>query len=411
MQILILVLHMLFTLTKTTFFPDHGFMGDSCDFNDDCSGYGVVCIKGKLPDRINYSCSDACKLPMFCNNGKCDCIRSIVVNDVCFAESSFGQSCTKNEECVQPFSACISGSCRCIAGAVQVGSTCQAAPHCPTGAQPSGFCSRNSTNKQNIQNYANSGSQIDNCTKDAYCYTEENSYSGVCCPAVCPLSQKVDTRFTCDPNQVTVDRPLCPDDTHYCHRAAECKFIISYGFYIAQSYSSTVCCPKPCYEPTPLFIRGACYARAFLNGPCEIDEQCDGAYGMQCTNKRCQCRQNFKPDVRNATNVDDDPAQICVRNCDVGQGAAVEHQGECFAGQLSVGDSCVVDDQCPQGGRCFRGVCRCLCDRGYFPANNNRTCATVESRTVKPSILQPVSGSTPTTFINLIKSIFGANAG
>lgn len=394
-----------------------GTFGDSCDTNDDCDGLGLVCTLGKcqchpdyyektdtklsfttkycakLPDRIGQSCQKSCKQPMFCNTGKCECIRSIVVDDICFSESALGQSCTRNSDCVLPFSTCQNNLCKCISGANQVGQKCHTVKNCPTGAKPGVPCVRTMNNKVVIQNHANSGAKSDNCSDDQqFCYTDDNSMFGHCCPVSCPLGSLPEKEFSCefsDSASLSNSSKLCPEETHYCHRMA------------GQTFSTSVCCRKPCLDPEPLFIKGTCYERAFLNGACLIEEQCDGGYGMKCENHFCQCKPGFQPySDKNTTG--SNPAQICVRGC---TGSNIAHNGECFKEKLGIQDQCVLDIQCPQGALCSRGRCLCDCSKGYTTVNK-QTCAKPETRTVKP--VEAITTS-PNAFIDLIKSIFGSS--
>lgn len=52
-------------------------------------------------------------------------------------------------------------------------------------------------------------------------------------------------------------RPL----THHCYTVTE------------PGWKSSLCCPKPCREPTPLYINDQCLSVGHRDDPCQIDQQ------------------------------------------------------------------------------------------------------------------------------------------
>lgn len=363
-------------------------LGQSCDRFNDCDGSGVVCISGtcrchqnyqqkndpeskanfcvKLPDTINAACSGSCRNPMFCQGNKCVCVRSKIDGNRCYAASRVGDVCKSDEECSSPFSFCRGGQCACGPGASAVGGgECSMTPNCPTGARPQGKCTVKTADTHILQNTPNSGSVWDSCSKNSFCYAPHGSPYGVCCPYTCPLSNVPDTSYSCEPT-ATLNR--CPDATHRCHRSA------------SGSHSMTVCCRMPCREPTPVYVRGSCFPRSYLGSPCQINEQCDGGYGMICSGGICRCNSGFTA-FSDAYTTGDNPPQTCVRECGSAQ---KQRGGECFA-QSSLGQACRVNEQCPQpGSTCFRGQCFCDCRQGYIRASSGSGCVRGQLSTQAP---------------------------
>lgn len=138
-----------------------------------------------------------------------------------------------------------------------------------------------------------------------------------------------------------------------------CYFLSNELTLSGQSFSTTICCRRPCREPNPVYVKGQCYPRAYLGSPCQVTEQCDGGYGMQCSGGNCNCAAGFKA-YSDSYTTGDNPAQTCVRDC----AANIAKSGECFKAS-SLSQSCTVNEQCPQGAACFRGMCFCDCRKGF----------------------------------------------
>lgn len=345
-----------------------------------------------------------------------------------YLDYQIGSECTRNFECTLPFTACIGGRCQCVAGTSVSGSVCIAsnrlwqisnhhfnntvcaskiyvsfvAPNCPTGAKSKGVCVRTSGNKSLIQNLPNSGGKIDNCPDNHYCYTADVTEYGVCCPEVCPLNMRPDNKYSCDPSAAD----QCPYDTHYCSRLAgkwnrqwelflqvqfvKVRFTIVCKHVLGQTFSSSVCCPKPCRGPTPLFIKGQCYPVAYLGGSCTVDEQCDGGYGMTCTNNVCVCSQGFKP-YSDSFISGENPPQTCVRDCkSSSKPNAISYNGECFP-PSGLQQECTVNEQCPKNSICNRGLCICDCTKGFTTENGGciRPTTTTSANTTPKPLLGP----------------------
>lgn len=66
-------------------------------------------------------------------------------------------------------------------------------------------------------------------------------------------------RQSCDAG-ASVDQK-CRPLTHFCYTVTE------------PGWRSSLCCPRPCRDPTPLFVNGQCLSMAHREEPCQIDQQ------------------------------------------------------------------------------------------------------------------------------------------
>ncbi|KRX84855.1 Prion-like-(Q/N-rich) domain-bearing protein 25 [Trichinella sp. T6] len=380
-NVLLVLLASAVELSCAFFAPCHGpsSMGESCDTDADCTGFGVACVLGKcqcdyaydvlendpqtglrqcvkcmhfdfglvycsVPDTIDAPCDDKCRFPLFCDNNRCRCIRSKQEHGQCFVDSQLGQSCKRHIECTLPFSACINKRCDCVQGSVRRGNACYAAAKCPDGSRPGNACTVRTTEVEVLHNVINTAAVLDTCDKGNFCYTVDNTFSGHCCPVTCPLSTKPELDYVCS-DRGNERGVKCPSETHFCHRFA------------GISFSYDVCCRRPCREPKPLYIRGSCYSRAHLGSPCEIDEQCDGGLTMECLNRACSCRNGFKPEPTSHS-ATETPPMTCVRSNCPSDSLALDT--ECVS-KVRIGEQCMASVQCPPNAHCFRGMCFCQC--------------------------------------------------
>ncbi|KFD49378.1 hypothetical protein M513_09741 [Trichuris suis] len=351
--------------SQAYFVPCNGSstIGGLCDVDSDCSGRGVTCMLGKCqchfsyaqktdahsgyqvcvkaPDTVGAPCSDTCRFPLFCDNNRCQCIRSKKEGNQCFVDSYLGQSCKRHIECSIPFSACINSRCDCVQGSRRYGNSCHAEAYCPNGQKAGRPCSIRTLDVGVIHNVINSGSVLDDCQPGYFCHAPPMSFTGHCCALTCPFAMQPSMEYTCDARD---DRGhSCPSETHYCHRFA------------GPSFSYHICCRSPCKEPKPIYIHGSCYARAFLGKDCQVNEQCDGGTTMQCSGGKCACKSGFKPESTDHTSI---PPMTCVPSQCPRQGALVGH--DCIE-KVNLGEQCVSSVQCPNGAYCFRGICHCQC--------------------------------------------------
>ncbi|KAI1724866.1 EB module domain-containing protein [Ditylenchus destructor] len=385
-------------------------LGDACDHDSDCENKGSVCLRGtcqchpfyvrinsekgggtrcsRLPAKIGQDCSSKCREPLFCRNGKCQCVQrgsTSVLNGECVLISRVGDRCSRHYDCTSPFSACVNHQCVCISGTVQQGSKCVATTNCPMGGTPSGTCTRRAQLSQ-ISNFVE---EADNCPFGQFCVTTPDSPVGHCCPMQCPLGTAVDHSFSCVPgsgpkqpaSRPTTTTPAsfssvfgrisalnssngaqsappiglllrlsCPAETHFCH------------YVIGDTFSQAVCCKRPCNSMAPdaLYLNGQCVPRGQLDGECTKDEQCGAAEGMECVKGICQCASGFSPSVDVLTKPVENPSQQCVRDCD--KSTSLSRDTTCLA-KSQLGGACFVQEQCPENSGCYRG--RCLCRCGY----------------------------------------------
>ena len=84
-------------------------LNKTCNFNDDCAGYGECCRSGKCTDT---GCSDKCTLNSECSQGQYCCKKKTGYYgyDSC-AKSCVGEICSRNEDCGPPNECCISNKC------------------------------------------------------------------------------------------------------------------------------------------------------------------------------------------------------------------------------------------------------------------------------------------------------------
>uniref|UniRef100_A0A1I7YCC3 EB domain-containing protein n=1 Tax=Steinernema glaseri TaxID=37863 RepID=A0A1I7YCC3_9BILA len=300
-------------------------LGGPCDLNADCENKGSVCLRGRcrchahyvevvddkgmnpscqrLPSKIGAECSVKCREPLFCRNGRCQCVQrgsTSLRNGECVTVSRVGDRCSRHYDCTAPFSACLNSQCVCISGTVQQGSRCVAAANCPLGGVPSGSCVR----KANVAQVHNFAPDSDDCPVTHVCITSDESPTGHCCPKVCPLGSHIDVNYSCEPTANVSNK--CPSDTHYCYRISDGGF------------SQASCCRRPCnaLAPNALYLHGDCVARGQLNSECANDSQCGGGEGMECVAGKCACMKSFHPFTDALTHPTNNPSQLCAKDCE-----------------------------------------------------------------------------------------------
>uniref|UniRef100_A0AC35G5I0 EB domain-containing protein n=1 Tax=Panagrolaimus sp. PS1159 TaxID=55785 RepID=A0AC35G5I0_9BILA len=409
-------------------------LSEECDRDSDCENKGSICLRGvchchpfyvkmasekgglprciRLPAKIGADCSTKCREPLFCRNGKCQCVQrgsTSILNGECVSISKVGDRCSRHYDCTSPFSACVAHTCVCISGTVQQGSKCVATSNCPFGGQPTSTCIRRAL-MSHIPNFVE---RADNCPDGSMCITTPDSPIGHCCPKVCPLGTVIDNNYTCMPGSTQSSGSSignltrlgllrrCPSDTHFCH------------YLSGDSFAQAACCKRPCnaMAPEALYLNGECVARGQLGSECHKHEQCGAAEGMECHKNVCRCAAGFKPETDETTNPMTNPSQKCVRSCEAG---SFTRDTTCLVKSI-LGGPCFVQAQCPENAGCYRGRCLCKCD--HKKASNNK-CIKVEVPTTPPPPQGPIPGvpgignSHPPDFFNIIGNIgnlFGAN--
>lgn len=184
----------------------------------------------------------------------------------------------------------------------------------------------------------------DTCGKEEFCATFGKPSVGLCCPLRCPYGNAV-TTLSCEDGAPAGSQ--CPRDTHVCYT------VRSYDF------SNTLCCPRPCHEPTPLYLDGACLPRSFYGDSCVSDQQCEGGVTMACVAGKCQCLDaTYTPKLSGKF-------PTCEKICAPGVTTPVGRF--CNPIKTTVGASCYQTSECPANTECRDSKCTCRC--GYNVIN------------------------------------------
>ena len=121
-----------------------------------------------------------------------------------------------------------------------------------------------------LENAANT----DSCPLGYRCVTYGSPYVGHCCRLRCPYGEP-DLSQSCDAGASPDSK--CRPLTHFCFTVSEPGYEIACGFSVTHLYSfrwkSSLCCPRPCRDPTPLYVNGQCLSIAHRGDPCQIDQQ------------------------------------------------------------------------------------------------------------------------------------------
>ncbi|CAJ0583279.1 unnamed protein product, partial [Mesorhabditis spiculigera] len=325
-------------------------IGSKCLFDEECYGieYG---LQGRA--MLIDSCQRDCKPPLLCRDGRCECWGGSIVNGQCVVPCPaglqlYGVECTrvahwgqmyeKDSQCVDVFNACVAGTCQCAPGTtrdVQRG-FCYAV--CPDGMHPRQTCRGFLLmilicwNRQLLQTLAPRLS-----LRGLW-----EPYVGHCCRLRCPYGEP-DLTQSCDAGAPPEGK--CRPLTHFCYTVTE------------PGWKSSLCCPRPCRDPTPLYINGQCMSIAHREDPCQIDQQCEGGITMSCVLGVCQCKLGFK-----ANNDDRFPA--CERTCNRIDEISLGDQ--CLA-KVSLSQRCLASKQCPN----FRNADTALAS-AYVAINKSR---------------------------------------
>ncbi|MFH4978654.1 hypothetical protein AB6A40_005363 [Gnathostoma spinigerum] len=345
-------------------------IGGKCVFDEECYGVNAVCRNGRCTCPTNFeeydvnekttvcrlapsnsgdSCQRDCKPPLLCRDGKCECWGGKIVDGKCVVPcppgqqlygvecqrvAHWGEPCETDTQCVDVFNACLAGSCQCAQGTTRdfLRQTCFAV--CPDGEAPKQSCRRLFIN--DIDMLENAAS-TDSCPPGFRCVTYGSPYVGHCCRLRCPYGEP-DLTKSCDAGAPEEHR--CRPLTHQCYTISE------------PGWKSSLCCPKPCRDPTPLYYKDQCLSIANRNDPCQIDEECQGGVSMKCVLGECKCREGFAPsdDARFAT---------CVKTCNLDEVPVIDR---CLP-RVGLGHRCYSTRQCPDFSECRFGICQCLC--GY----------------------------------------------
>ncbi|KAK6033035.1 EB module [Ostertagia ostertagi] len=334
------------------------------------------------PSKIGDTCQRDCKPPLLCRDGRCECWGGSIVDGECVVPcptgqqlygvectrvAHYGQMCEKDSQCVDPFNACVGGTCQCAPGTTRdvMRGFCYAV--CPDGMHPRQTCRRLFVNDVDmLENAANT----DSCPLGYRCVTYGSPYVGHCCRLRCPygepdlrrtqLRRRADTRLPRElesyPPLVRRNRdilrlnrsppsksslnifpasPVTPE--HRLNPNADHSPTFAIRSASQGGWKSSLCCPRPCRDPTPLYINGQCLSIAHRDDPCQIDQQ-----------------------------FNDDRFPTCEKSCN--QLEEIASTDRCLP-KAQLGHRCLSKKQCPGFADCRFGTCQCLC--GYKQVRDN----------------------------------------
>jgi len=345
-------------------------VGNKCLFDEECYGTNTVCKDGRCscptnfeeydmddqkricrlaPSKIGDVCQRDCKPPLLCRDGKCECWGGSVHNGTCTVPcppgqqlygvectrvARWGQSCERDSHCVDPFNSCLAGTCQCSPGTTRDVTRNKCFATCPDGMHPRQTCRRLFINDLDMLDHA---ATTDSCPIGFRCVTYGSPYIGHCCRLKCPYGDP-DLTQSCDAG--APEEQKCRRLTHFCFGVSE------------PGWKTSLCCPMPCRDPTPVYSQGQCLSIAHRDDPCQTDEQCEGGVSMSCILGTCECKLGFQ-----ASN--DDRFPTCEKQCLAPD--EIPFIDRCIrkVGHL---EKCVTNKQCPTSSECRFGICQCGCD-------------------------------------------------
>ncbi|KAI6171308.1 hypothetical protein M3Y97_01057100 [Aphelenchoides bicaudatus] len=359
-------------------------VGNKCLFDEECYGTNTVCKDGRCscptnfeeydmddqkricrlaPSKIGDACQRDCRPPLLCRDGKCECWGGVVRNGTCTVPcppgqqlygvectrvAHWGQSCERDTHCVDPFNSCISGTCQCSPGTTRDVQRNKCFATCPDGMHARQTCRRLFINDLDMLDHA---ATTDSCPIGFRCVTYGSPYIGHCCRLKCPYGDP-DLTQSCDAG--APDEQKCRKLTHFCFSVSE------------PGWKTSLCCPMPCREPTPVYSQGQCLSIAHRDDPCQVDEQCEGGVTMSCVLGACECKVGFHAVCKFFTSLIPDSfsqTTIAFPTCEKTCLAADEIPfiDRCVR-KASHSEKCVTNKQCPASAECRFGVCQCQCE-------------------------------------------------
>ncbi|VDM82929.1 unnamed protein product [Strongylus vulgaris] len=182
------------------------------------------------PAKIGDTCQRDCKPPLLCRDGRCECWGGSIVDGECVVPCPAGQQlygvectrvahysqiCDKDSQCVDPFNACVAGTCQCAPGTTRdvMRGFCYAV--CPDGMHPRQTCRRLFVNDVDMLENAAS---TDSCPLGYRCVTYGSPYVGHCCRLRCPYGEP-DLSQSCDAGSSPESK--CRPLTHFCYSISE----------------------------------------------------------------------------------------------------------------------------------------------------------------------------------------------
>uniref|UniRef100_A0A183CQX4 EB domain-containing protein n=1 Tax=Globodera pallida TaxID=36090 RepID=A0A183CQX4_GLOPA len=225
--------------------------------------------------------------------------------------------------CVDPFNACIGGKCQCAPGTHRDQAKGRCFAVCPDGIAPLQTCRRLFINDVDMLDNA---ATTDSCPIGYRCVTYGSPYIGHCCKVRCPYGEP-DLSQSCDAG--AQEEQKCRPLTHFCMTLSE------------PGWKTSICCPKPCRDPLPVYHNGQCLSIAHRDDPCQTDLQCEGGVTMACVLGQCECKLGFQP-----------------RRCPLEEVPVIDR---CLK-KVELGERCVSSKQCGDAAaECRFGICQCLC--------------------------------------------------
>lgn len=177
--------------------------------------------------------------------------------------------------------------------------------------------------------------KMDSCPKGYACATYGKPDIGHCCKLYCPYGYP-DLSKSCNGEGISYNH-CSLSGTHYCQE-----------FY-DHGTRNVLCCPRPCREPTPLYINNRCYPMAHLGDTCRTNAECEGGLTMNCQNGYCRCKIGYRND-------NNGKFPTCKKPCLLGANV----DGRCFR-KVRFGEPCLDSSMCPRKSVCREGLCQCDC--------------------------------------------------
>uniref|UniRef100_A0A0N5AHW4 Prion-like-(Q/N-rich) domain-bearing protein 25 n=1 Tax=Syphacia muris TaxID=451379 RepID=A0A0N5AHW4_9BILA len=333
-----------------TIYPIESTIGTTCLSSSDCRG-GEQCTLGTCQCSVNQiSYNGRC----LTNNNICTGGEQIYFNGRCLRTVSVNGQCETSSQCLSG-SACFNSVCTCPTGTTYSNGACQV---------QNGICSSTQIYYQNqCYNLASIGQH---CVIAAQCIGGSTCTNSVCqCPAgttlvgqVCQTGSDGSTGTTCPNTQVSVNgmclQRVSPgqscQNTLQCLDGAECSAnsicLCPTGMYIVSGFCRKFSSDDPCDQSTAVYINGQCLNVRSMGLNCQNTAQCLG--GSKCINNICSC-----PTGTTAVN------NYCVQATTYCNTNQVLFNNRCYS-MASLGQSCFVTEQCPQGAECgYSAVCSC----------------------------------------------------
>ncbi|KIH67676.1 EB module [Ancylostoma duodenale] len=263
-------------------------IGNKCLFDEECYGMNTVCRNGRCTCPTNFEEFDIDERTTIC---RLACPTGQQLYGVeCTRVAHYGQMCEKDSQCVDPFNACVSGTCQCAPGTTRdvMRGFCYAV--CPDGMHPRQTCRRLFVNDVDmLENAANT----DSCPLGYRCVTYGSPYVGHCCRLRCPYGEP-DLSQSCDAGSSPESK--CRPLTHFCYSISEpgrLEFYFSCRISTFQYNDDRFpTCEKSCNQLDEIPSSDRCLQKAQLGQRCLSKKQCPNF--SDCRFGTCQCLCGYK---------------------------------------------------------------------------------------------------------------------